>query len=185
MRRRAVMAAWVLSAGLALAESAGCSWLGLRGRDEHRPPPPEQVERIQQISERAQAAIDRGDYEHARADLVRLLDEEPESPEALQRLGTVLMHEGRPAEAESYFHAALARDRDYVDAMLGLGQIEMQRGDAATAIKRFETAIAIDPRRPRAHHLLGRAREALGQADEALASYFRALEFDANDVPSM
>jgi tetratricopeptide (TPR) repeat protein len=179
------MAAWVLSAGLALAEAAGCSWLGLRGRDEHRPPPPGQVERIQQISERAQAAIDRGDYEHARTDLIRLLDEEPESPEALQRLGTVLMLEARLAEAERCFHAALALDRDYVEAMLGLGQIEVQRGDAATAIKRFETAIAIDPRRPRAHYLQGRAREALGQTDEALASYFRALEFDANDLASM
>src|SRR5262249_44650379 len=88
-------------------------------------------------------------------------------------------------EAESCFHAALARDRDYVEAMLGLGEIEVQRGDAATAIKRLEMAISIDPRRPRAHHLLGRAREALGQADEALASYFRAMEFDANDVRSM
>src|SRR5262249_58348021 len=171
MRRRAVMAAWVLSAGLALAATAGCSGLGLRGRDDHRPPPPEKAERIQQISERAQAAIDRGDYEQARGELVRLVDEEPESPEALQRLGTVLMLEGRPAEAESCFHAALARDRDYVEAMLGLGEIEVQRGDAATAIKRLEMAISIDPRRPRAHYLLGRAREALGQADEALASY--------------
>jgi tetratricopeptide (TPR) repeat protein len=179
------MAAWVLSAGLALAATAGCSWLGLRGRDEHPSPSPEKVEQIQQISERAQAAIDRGDYEQARADLIRLVDEEPDSPEALQRLGSVLMREGRLAEAESCFRAALARDRDYVEAMLGLGEIEVQRGDAASAIKRFELAISIDPRRPRAHYLLGRAREGLGQPEEALASYFRAMEFDANDVPSM
>ena len=185
MRRRAVMAAWVLSTGLALAQSAGCGWPGLRRRDEPRPRNPQQVERIQQISERAQAAIDRGDYENARADLSQLVSAEPDSPEALQRLGTVLMLEGRTAEAEGYFHAALARDREYVDAMLGLGQIEAGRGDAATALKRFEMAIAIDPRRPRSHHLMGRAREALGQVDEALASYFRALEFDPNDVGSI
>ncbi len=179
------MAAWVLSASLALAATAGCSWLGLRDRDEHPSPSPEKVEQIQQISERAQAAIDRGDYEQARADLIRLVDEEPDSPEALQRLGSVLMREGRLAEAEGCFRAALARDRDYVEAMLGLGEIEVQRGDAATAIKRFESAISIDPRRPRAHYLLGRAHEGLGHPDEALASYFRAMEFDANDVPSM
>jgi tetratricopeptide (TPR) repeat protein len=179
------MAAWVLTAGLALVTTAGCNGLNLRGRDPHRPPPPEQIERIQQISERAQAAIDRGDYEQARADLIQLVAQEPDSPEALQRLGTVLMLEGRLAEAEGCFHAALARDHDYVEAMLGLGQIEAQRGDAATALKRFETAISIDPRRPRAHYLLGRAREAVGHADEALAAYFRAVEFDANDVPSI
>jgi tetratricopeptide (TPR) repeat protein len=184
MRRRAVMAAWVLTAGLALAP-AGCNWLNLRRRDEPRPASPQQLERIQQISERAQAAIDRADYENARADLVQLVNEEPDSPEALQRLGTVLMLEGRLAEAECYFHSALARDHDYVDAMLGLGQIEAQRGDAVTALKRFDLAISIDPRRPRAHYLLGRAREAVGQTDEALASYFRALEFDGNDVQSI
>jgi tetratricopeptide (TPR) repeat protein len=185
MRRRAVMAAWVLTIGLALAESAGCNWLNLRDREESRPIPPEQLERIQQISERAQSAIDRGDYVNARADLVQLVNEEPDSPEALQRLGSVLMLEGRLPEAESSFHAALARDRDYVEAILGLGEVETLRGDTASALKRFETAILIDPRRPRAHYLLGRAREAVGQTDEALASYFRALEFDPNDVHSI
>jgi tetratricopeptide (TPR) repeat protein len=178
------MAAWLLTAGLALAQ-AGCNWLNLRRRDEPRPVSPQQLERIQQIRERAQTAIDRGDYENARADLVQLVNEEPDSPEALQRLGTVLMLERRLAEAEIYFHSALARDNDYVDAMLGLGQIEVQRGDAVTALKRFDLAISIDPRRPKAHYLLGLAREAVGQTDEALASYFRALEFDGNDVQSM
>src|SRR5262249_9206221 len=136
MRRRAVMAAWVLSAGLALAATAGCSGLGLRGRDDHRPPPPEKAERIQQISERAQAAIDRGDYEQARGELVRLVDEEPESPEALQRLGTVLMLEGRPAEAESCFHAPPGRDADYVEGVVGPGGGGGGRGGAAAGRQR-------------------------------------------------
>jgi len=95
------------------------------------------------------------------------------------------MLEGRLAEAEGCFHAALARDHEYVEAMLGLGQVEAQRGDAAAALSRFETAISIDPRRPRAYYLLGHAREALGQTDEALAAYFRAVEFDANDAASI
>lgn len=185
MRRRAVMAAWVLTAGLALAATAGCNALHPRGRDAPRAASPEQTERIQQISERAQAAVDRGDLEQARLDLVQLVAQEPDSPEALQRLGSVLMLEGRLAEAEGCFHAALARDHDYVEAMLGIGQVEAQRGDSAMALKRFEMAISIDPRQSRAHYLLGRAREAVGQTDEALAAYFRAVEFDANDVASM
>lgn len=185
MRRRSVMAAWVLSAGLALALGAGCNGSNLRHRDDPRPVPPEQLERLQQISERAQAAIDRGDYANAQADLIRLVGEEPDSPEALQRLGTVMMLEGRLAEAEGYFHAALARDHDYVDAMLGLGQIEARRGDAVTALKRFEMAISLDPHRPKAQYLLGIAREAVGKTDDALASYFRALEYDPNNIPAI
>src|SRR5262245_18050799 len=113
MRRRAVMAAWVLTVGLALAQGAGCNWLNLRRRDENQPLPPRQLERIQEISERAQVAIDRGDYAHARDDLAQLVNEQPDSPDALQRLGAVLMLEGRPAEAECYFHSALARDPEY------------------------------------------------------------------------
>ncbi len=179
------MTAWVLTAGLALATNAGCGWIGLRGRDDRSQATPQQLEKIQQISERAQAEIDRGDYDHARNDLVNLVNEEPDSAEALQRLGTVLMLQGQAAEAEACFHAALARDHDYVEAMLGLGQIEAERGDTAMALKRFDLAISIDPRRPGAHYLLGRVREALGQTDEALASYFRALEFDANHTQAI
>lgn len=185
MRRRAVVAAWVLTVGLALANNAGCAGLGLRGRNRSSETDPQQADRIQQISERAQAAIDRGDYEHAESDLVNLVDQEPDSAEALQRLGTVLMLKHQLAEAEACFQAALARDRDYVEAILGLGQVEAERGDTASALKRFELAISIDPRRPKAHYLVGRVREATGQTDQALASYFRALEYDANDVPSI
>ena len=79
------------------------------------------------------------------------------------------------------FRAVLAHDHDYVEAMLGLGDVEARRGDAASALKRFESAIEIDPHRPKAHYSMGRLLEAMGQTDEALAAYFRALEFDANN----
>jgi tetratricopeptide (TPR) repeat protein len=180
MRHRAIIAGWRGVLWLSLATQVGCCGLGLRGREDRPPPTPQQVERIQQISERAQAAIDRGDYEQARIDLVQLVHEEPDSAEALQRLGMVLQAQGRCSEAEACYRAALARDRDYVEALIGLGEVEARRGDAASALKRFESAIATDPHRPRAHFAMGRVLEAVGQTDEALAAYFRALEFDSN-----
>jgi tetratricopeptide (TPR) repeat protein len=180
MRRRAAIAGWRPWFWLSLAAQAGCGWLGLRDRDDRPPPTPQQVERIQQISERAQAAIDRGDYEQARCGLLQLVDEEPESAEALQRLGTVLQLQGRWSEAEACYRAALARDRDYVEALIGLGQVEAQQGDSASALRRFESAIEIDPHRPQAHFSWGRVLEAIGRTDEAMAAYFRALEFEPN-----
>jgi tetratricopeptide (TPR) repeat protein len=138
------------------------------------------VERIQRISEHAQAAIDRGDREQARIDLEQLVSEEPDSAEALLRLGSVLTLQGRLPEAEACYRAALARDRDYVEALIGLGQIEAQRGDPAVALKRFESAIELDPHRPTAHYSMGRVLESIGQTDRALAEYFRALAFDPN-----
>ena len=180
MRHRAILAGWRGLLAVALAAQAGCGWLGRRGQDDRPPLSPQQVERIQQISERAQAAIDRGDYERARTDLEQLVQEEPGSAEALQRLGRVLQLQGRWPQAEACYRAALARDRDYVEALIGLGEVEAQRGDAASAQQRFESAIELDPHRAKAHFARGRVLEALGRTDEALAAYFRALEFDPN-----
>jgi tetratricopeptide (TPR) repeat protein len=180
MRRRAVVAGWRLLVGLSLAAQAGCTALGLRSRDDHSPPTPQQAQRIQQISERAQAAIDRGEYQQAHLELLQLVNEEPDSAEALHRLGTVLQLQGQCTEAEACYRAALARDHDYVEALIGLGQVQAQRGDSAAALKRFEAAIEIDPHRPKAHFSMGRVLEAIGQTDAALAEYFRALEFDPN-----
>jgi tetratricopeptide (TPR) repeat protein len=168
-------------AGLSLFAHGGCAALGLGGRDERPPPTRQQVERIQQISEHAQAAIDHGEYTQACADLEQLVAEEPGSSEALQRLGKVHQLQGRCSEAEACYRAALARDRDYVDALIGLGQVEAQRGDCPAALKRIESAIEIDPHRPKARYSLGRVLESLGQTDAALAEYFRAVEFDPNE----
>ena len=156
MRHRAVIAGWRLSLLLLLAAQAGCSWLSLRPGNAQTPPTAEQVARTQQISEHAQAAIDRGDYPQAQVDLLQLVAEAPSSAEAQQRLGTVLQLEGRLSEAENCFRTAIDHDPEYVDALIGLGQVEAQKNDVASAIKRFETAIEIDPATvPRLHFCLG------------------------------
>jgi tetratricopeptide (TPR) repeat protein len=181
MRHRAIIAGWRLSLLLLLAAQAGCSWLGLRREMAPTPPTPEQVARTQQISERAQAAMDRGDYRQAQVELLQLVAEAPSSAEAQQRLGTVLQLQGRLPEAENCFRNAIEHDPEYVDALIGLGQVEAQKNDVASALKRFETAIEIDPHRPKAHFCLGLLLEGLSLVDDAMAEYFRALEFDSNN----
>jgi tetratricopeptide (TPR) repeat protein len=177
MQRRASSAGYGLVLWLLTAQ-AGCGWVALRHDSDSRSPTPEEAARAQQISEHAQQALDHGDYEQARVDLLELVDQAPNSPEAQQRLGTILQLEGRLAEAEACFQAALQHDADYVEALIGLGQVEAQRGDPLAAIKRFETAIEIDPHRSKGHYSLGCILEAMGNTDEALAEYFRALEFE-------
>jgi tetratricopeptide (TPR) repeat protein len=181
MRRRAPNASWGLFVWL-LSAQAGCGWIGLRNGSDHRAPNPEQTARNQEFSEHAQAAIDRGDYEQARLELLRLATEAPGSAEAQQRLGMVLQLEGRLAEAEACFRAALQRDPDYVEALIGLGQVEAQQGEITLALKHIEAGIEIDPQRPRAHFSLGRLLESQGKTDEALAEYFRALELEPNNA---
>jgi tetratricopeptide (TPR) repeat protein len=47
-----------------------------------------------------------------------------------------------------------------------------------SAIKRYETAIEIEPHEAEAHFALAQTLEAMGKTDEALAAYFRTLEFN-------
>ena len=181
MRRRAPKARWLLLLWLLTAQ-AGCSWIGVRPGFDRNTPDQAQVARNQEISEHAQEAIDRGDYEQARLELLQLANEAPDSAEAKQRLGLVLQLENRLTEAEACYRAALARDPDYVEALIGLGQVEAQRGEVIPALKHIETAIEIDPQRARGHFSLGRLLEAQGRSDDALAEYFRALELEPNNA---
>lgn len=177
MRRGALIAVFGLALGL-LPGLSGCGWPGARRNSLKDALSPERAERVQAIGERAQTALDAGNLELAERELRQLVALSPRSPEGYQRLGGVLMRRGRPDEAAVNFERALALDRDYVGALVGLGEIEAARGDAAAAIRRFETAVEIEPRDAAAQLALGRELEALGQNDKALAAYFRAIEND-------
>ncbi len=179
--RRAPNARYLLLLSL-LTAHVGCSWIGVRPGFDHGTPDPEQVARNQEFSEHAQEAIDRGDYQQARIELLQLASEVPSSAEAKQRLGMVLQLEGKLAEAEACYRAALQRDPDYVEALIGLGQVEAQQGQILPALTHVESAIEIDPQRPRGHFSLGRLLETQGRTDEALAEYFRALELEPTNA---
>jgi tetratricopeptide (TPR) repeat protein len=177
MRRRASIVPWCLSLIL-LSLSGGCSWLSARKASLPELPTREQATQAQQISERAQEAFDRGDFEQARIELLQLMALSPRAAEAHQRLGKVLELEGRLSEAEACFRRALELDADYTDALIGIGKTEAARGDMRSALKRYETAIEIEPHDAEAHFARGQTLEAMGKTDDALAAYFRTLEFN-------
>ena len=138
--------------------------------------------RSQELSQGAQAAIDRHDDAAAQALLRELAALEPWSAEANHRLGRVLQSQGRLAEAETAYRRALALDKEYVGAMIGLGSIDEALGRPADGLAQFDKAIEIDPHQAEAHLERGRALEDLGRTDEALAAYFRTLEFAPNSL---
>jgi len=178
VRQGVVAGRWLIVFGLLVL--SGCRSFSVR-RGETNSLAEARAAQTRELSERAQSAIDHGQYDQARAELEQMLQLSPNSPEALYRLGTVFQHEGRLAEAESSFRRALARDPEYVLAMVGLGEVETARGDYANALKRLEAAVELDPSQSRAHHALGRLLEKMGRNDAALAEYFRALESEPNN----
>jgi tetratricopeptide (TPR) repeat protein len=177
MWRRALIAAWI-GLFLLLSACAGCSWHTTRRGISPEPPTQEQAGRAQQISERAQQALDHGDLEQAKMELLQLTTQTPRSAEAHLRLGKVLELQGRVNEAEACFRRALELDADYVGALIGLGHVDAARGDLQLALKRYNAAIEIEPHEAEAHFALAQALEAMGRTDDALASYFRTLEFN-------
>jgi tetratricopeptide (TPR) repeat protein len=177
MRRGAWIALFCGLLGL-LPVVPGCGWTNARRQSPKDAPSPEQAARNQAISVRAQEAVDRGDFEQAKAELNRLLELAPRSPEGHQRLGRVLEMQNRIEEAEVCYSRALSLDPDYVGALVGMGRIEVLRGKPQDAVKRFETAIEIEPHDASAHLALGSVLESLGKTDEAQAAYFRSLEND-------
>ncbi len=166
---------------LPLLLGGGCSGVGARRGLAGDLETAARAARCKALSEQAQAAIDRGELEQARVDLLTLSNLTPTSAEALYRLGTVLKLQGRWPEAETSFRSALKRDPDYALAMVGLGEVEAVRGDSESALKHFESAIELAPFQPSAHYAMGRLLERMGRANSALAEYFRALENDPNN----
>lgn len=177
MRRGALIALFCGLLGL-LPAFPGCSGAGMRRPSWKDAPSPEQAAEAQAVSERAQAALDRGDFEQAKAELTRLTTLTPRSAEALQRLGRVFEHQHLIVDAENCYGRSLALDPDYVAALVGMGRVEALRGNPQGALKRFETAIEIEPHEATAHLALGGVLESLGKIDEAQAAYFRALSTD-------
>ena len=169
MRRRAVVAVGL--AGLAL----GCAGLPRRAV---APPSPERAAAMQATSQAAQDAFDHNDFPRAEEQLEQLAAEAPRSADVHNRLGRVLLAEGRAADAEAAFGRALAIDPHYVDALIGLGQAALATGRFAEALRIVDQAIELEPPLAEAHLARGRALEALGRPGDAQAAYFRAVETD-------
>ena len=174
MGRRAVVAGCCVALGVGLMP--GCA--GARLRREPGAEPSAQAPSRQELSHAATAAMDRHDFAQARLDLELLLQQSPRSAELHARLGKVLQFQDRPLEAEAEFKKALGIDRDYVGALVGLGQVDARLGRHEDALIRFERAIEVEPHHPEAHLARGRTLEALNRPGDALPAYFQALKYD-------
>lgn len=73
-------------------------------------------------------------------------------------LGNQYRAAGRTAEAETVYLRAIALDPRQVEARVALGEITLERGDAARALALAEAALAIEPSHARAQALAASAR---------------------------
>ena len=105
----------------------------------------------------------------------RILQAEPQHPDALHALGMLAHQAGKGEIAASLIRQALSRRPDYVEALNNLGVILMEADKPAEAATAYLQVLALRPDIAEAHNNLGNALLAQGKLDEAVASFRRAL----------
>ena len=84
-------------------------------------------------------------------------------------------------EAEALVRRALALDARNPHASEAMARISISRGDGAEGVSWARKAIAVRPRRPNYHVLLGEAYQLQGDAAQARAAWEEALRLDPNN----
>ncbi|MBI2897728.1 MAG: tetratricopeptide repeat protein [Deltaproteobacteria bacterium] len=93
-------------------------------------------------------------------------------------LGMALLEAGRLGEARVAFDAALSRDSHDVHALVGLGDVELERGDHEAALPRYEAALELEPRLASVHDRVGLALARSGRLEEAERALRRGVALD-------
>lgn len=96
--------------------------------------------------------------------------------------GAAAMHEGKAAEAETWFRQAIVAAPDRPDGYLGLGMAELRGGEASNAAEDLNLAIKKDPRTPAAHLFLGIALYQLNRYDEAASALADELKLQPDST---
>jgi tetratricopeptide (TPR) repeat protein len=116
-----------------------------------------------------------GHWKDTRALFARAVAVTPANYLAHQALATLLLHDGRPAEAMPHFEEALRIKPGWPAAHFGLAEALAEAGDPEAALGRFEAGLRLAPRNPDGRTGYARALAQVGRHDDAIHHYLRAL----------
>lgn len=124
--------------------------------------------------------LKRRQYGEAERLLAAIRESGPATGRTLEWSGLAADGLGRPAAAEAFLKAALARpgEIDRPEVAARLAQLLLRQGRPGEAAELGRSALAERPNLAAGWLLLGEAQAALGKPEEAAASYRRALTLD-------
>ncbi|MFN0152317.1 MAG: tetratricopeptide repeat protein [bacterium] len=96
--------------------------------------------------------------------------------------GQMFIRQGRFAEAEERFRAALALDAELSYALEGMGRCLIARGDSAGAVSFYESAARVNPGNPTILTNLANTYLAVGRMAESEAAIRKAIDADPNSA---
>ncbi len=120
-----------------------------------------------------------GDMAAAKKALEKAVSLQPASCLAQYHMGRLL--EPGP-KAAGHLEAAIAVRADWPEAYVTLGNIRLDTGSTAAAVKAFEGAVSGKTGRGAAYYGLGRAHHKTGKTKEALVALNKAIELIPNHV---
>lgn len=120
-----------------------------------------------------------GDIARAEEVLRRETQAYPESANAHNTLGVVLINQGRTIDALSAFRAALRADPAHAEASNNAGNALHVLVRDQEALPYLQRAVSAQPQLADAHMNLGLVLHALQRYDEAVAAFGRVLELEA------
>ncbi len=159
------------------------SWLGTFGlADAAEPATPAPSAQTTDVRKQALELLQSGKPQAALPLLDRHLKAHPEDEAARRLRIQVHLSLARPEAAEPdarYLAQKHPRDADYADL---LGSVLFHQGKVKDALKQFDRAIALDPRRRPGHWQRGIACYYVGQYEQGAKQFELYLQVDAADV---
>lgn len=104
----------------------------------------------------------------------------PNHPGALVNIGSLLLDQGKPADAAKAFEAALGGNPSHGAAHLNLALAYFQMRNVPKALEHANLAEKIMPYEPKVYNLLGILADASGNPQEAVNNFQKALQLNPN-----
>ena len=136
---------------------------------------------IDAILDQAIADHAAGHHQRAEAGFQRVLDADPDHPDALNLLGLIFQNNGRHHEAITLISRALEIDPEFPEALTNLARVQRVTGKPHAAVQSAERAIELDPDLMEAHLQRARALLDLRQGREAERALRHALALRPGD----
>jgi tetratricopeptide (TPR) repeat protein len=111
------------------------------------------------------------EFERAREEAERLIQESPRAPESLALYGDALWASGLFEQAENKYKDALAATPDLARGLHGLARSLAARGQLEQAMVKAQAALRLSPRDLEIHHTVGSIYERTHKYEEAAAAY--------------
>ena len=122
------------------------------------------------------------DHQAAEAAYQRALDIEFESPDVNNNMGSVLVDQGRHAEAIPYLERAIASSPGFLPALSNLGLAYHKSGFDGSAVVILERALGKRPKEARLRLLLAKVFKTMGQAEKAVEQLRECRRYEPENV---